>query len=511
MEKGQTPFLRVEHLSKTFNGNTVLSDISLSIAQGEFHALVGENGAGKSTFINLVSGIIKPDEGGIIEIDGRPSRHLTPKIAQDSGISVIHQELSLCRELTISQNVFLGRELITGLKQQNTKEMDIRTSVLLKMVHLDYLRPSMPVGKLSLAEQQLVEFAKAINQNPRMLILDEVTSALAPEQVKVVFAILKDLLRKKGLSVIFISHRMPEIFELCSKVTVLKDGIHVITKDLQEINNSELVNYMTGRQILDIFPPKKDLSEIMRAEVVYAGEKISANGIRNIDFQLHKGEILGIGGLQGQGQDALVEVLYGVRRLKSGTLYLKGKRLKLTHPKDAVKHHIAYIPAERKTEGVFLPMSIRGNIGFLNFDKLTNKLGFVLAKKENDIAWDNIQKFNIKTWGAGQSVISLSGGNQQKVVLAKWLARNPEIIILNDPTRGIDVGTKKEIYDILRALAADGIAIILNSSDTMELIGLCDRIIVLYENKINAILEGADITENKLVYASCVEEEIVKC
>ncbi len=502
-----TPYLQVRKLAKTFGENTVLRDVTLELRRGDFHALVGENGAGKSTFINLICGIHRPDSGSQILIEGKEISNMTPNTAQSLGISVVHQELSLCHHLTVAENIFLGRELRTPVGLLRKRKMNACTAELLNEVGLGDISPDSTVKTLSLAQQQMIEFVKTLYQNPKLLILDEATSALDPEQVATMFSILKKKQVEDGLSVVFISHRLQENFDLCGAMTVLKDGAHIVTIDLEGISTDQLVTYMTGRQISDIYPPKPDIESVLKQDVILSAKNITTGRLKNISFDLHHGEILGIGGLQGQGQEELMQALFGVKKIRSGKLELKGKPIIHRHPSDAMKNAVAYIPAERKTEGAFLPFTIRENISFVNFSAICSAAGTVRKKKEADLANKGIKELQVKTWGQDQTVGSLSGGNQQKVILAKWLERKPEILLLNEPTRGIDVGTKKEIYDILRRLAKQGVAVIMISSDTMELIGLCDRAIVLYEHTINGELVGDELHEQSLVHAAVVKKE----
>lgn len=500
-----TTFVSVDGITKSFNGNVVLSDVSLDIASDSFHALVGENGAGKSTLINLVSGIYIPDSGSI-SIDGERMHAVTPGIAVRKGISVVHQELSLFPHLTVAENIFQGRELVGRLGILQKKRMNEKATQLLEEINIGNIDPRMSVGRLSLAEQQIVEFVKALYQQPKLLILDEATSALDPKQVDIVFEHLRKRRSEVGLSIIFISHRLGEVFDLCDTITVLKDGRHIVTESTERLGVSDMITYMTGRKIADIYPPKRPPEEIYSNEQVLQADHLYSERLNDISFSLYKSEVLGIGGLQGQGQSELMEALFGATPIVAGGLIINGEKFGKLKPIESMNNGVAYIPAERKTEGLYLPFSIKDNISTVNYEKVSNKLfGIINQKAEITVAEKGVKTFGIRCTGPMQTVRSLSGGNQQKVVLAKWLEREPTIMLLNEPTRGIDVGTKKEIYEIIRQLAEKGVSIIVISSDTTEMLGICDRVIVLYENRINAVLTGSDLTESKLVHASVLK------
>ncbi|MEG0450847.1 MAG: sugar ABC transporter ATP-binding protein [Lysinibacillus sp.] len=495
--ENKAPFISLSEITKSFAGHTVLHPIDLQLHPGEFHALIGENGAGKSTLINMITGVHKPDRG-LIEIDGSEVASLTPTTANQFGIYAVHQELSLCANLTIVQNIFLGNELISITGQLQKKKMREIATQLLKEVGIGDLHPDTPVIQLSLAEQQLIEFSKAVYQNPKLLVLDEATSALDPNQVLTMFNRLREL-QKEGLIVVFISHRLQELFDLCDTMTVLKDGQQIVTRPIEQIDQDELISLMTGRTFSDLYPVKPDIEEVMSKKEVLVVEGLTLPNIQNLNFTLHEGEILGIGGLQGQGQQEILRSLFGTTRIISGSIGLNGQKLKLKHPKHAMKAGIAYIPADRKSEGLLLTHSIRFNISMGVLNKISDFVGTVRSKHEKETTNFAMKRMQIKAQSMEQPANALSGGNQQKVILAKWLERNPSIILLDEPTRGIDVGTKKEIYELLRTLTQSGVSIIMTSSDTLEIIGLCDRVLVMYEHQLNGALKGSELTEEKLV------------
>lgn len=492
-------FLQVKKVSKSFFGNKVLSDVSAELRPGEFLALIGENGAGKSTLINLITGIYAYDEGEIW-IDGKLHKTITPAEAQRLGIYTVRQELSINPVLTVSQNVFLGHEILKyGLA--NKKEMGRITRELLDSVHLNHIEPEQDAGTLTMAEKQMLEFCKAVYQNPKLLVLDEATSALDDEQVEIIFHKLREL-QKQGLMVIFISHRLHELYEICNVMTVLKDGQQIVTEPIQSLDEDRLISLMTGRTIEDLFPAKRDSEKVQSAPEIVRIEDGAFGKCRHIQFAVKKGEILGIGGLQGQGQQMFLECLFGMRKLEQGSMLFEGEKIVLKGPSDAMDRGIAYLPAERKTEGLFVSHPIAFNLTFACLSSLCNSIGTILKKKEKEEILKAFDSFSIKANGPNQIISELSGGNQQKVVLAKWLARNPKLLLLNEPTRGIDVGTKKEIYELMASLAEQGVSIVMISSDTMELIGMCDRVITVYEHEINYELQSGDLTEESLVKAS---------
>lgn len=497
-------FLKVTEVSKSFSGNKVLSKVSVTLHPGDFLGLIGENGAGKSTLINLVTGIFPADEGEI-QIKGKIYKNLNPAEAQKLGIYTVRQELSINSALTVAQNVFLGHEILNhGFL--NTKEMNRITKELLDSVHLDHISPQQDAGTLSMDEKQMLEFCKAIYQKPELLVLDEATSALDDRQVDIMFRRLREM-QKEGLCVIFISHRLKELYEICNQMTVLKDGCQIVTEPVKNLEEDRLIALMTGRKIEDLFPAKRNSHDLLKAPCMVKIEDGSFGKCNNINFSVHKGEILGIGGLQGQGQQTFLELLFGIKRLNAGKMFLEGNEIKLSGPSEAMDLGIAYLPAERKTEGLFISHPISFNLTFAVLTEISNRFTTIQKKKEKEEIDKAFTGFSIKARESSQIVGELSGGNQQKVVLAKWLARNPRLLLLNEPTRGIDVGTKKEIYELMAKLAAGGVSIVMISSDTMELIGMCDRVITVYEHEINGELLSEELTEESLVKASVLRRE----
>lgn len=507
MRETQAAFLSAKNLSKSFAGNKVLSGVSLELRPGDYHALVGENGAGKSTLINLLTGIYQPDEGAI-SIDGKEYAHLTPLLAKQLGILTVHQELSINPVLTVTQNIFLGCEKLKGALL-DTKEMKRLTVSLLQDIGLSHIRPDQDAGELTMAERQMLEFVKAIFQEPKLLVLDEATSALDDAQVKTVFDKLRAA-KERGMMLIYISHRQHEVEAICDTMTIMRDGLQVADCGVKDHDEDGLVSLMTGRSITKQFPPKPDYKDILAAPKVLEAEHLSFSKTQNASFCLHQGEILGIGGLQGQGQQSFLEVLFGVKRVNGGTLKMDGKPITLSSSRAAMRQGIAYLPAERKVDGLFVTHTIRYNMSFASLDMISRKFGGLIRRKKETELCENAQKrFSIKFRNLQQLVSELSGGNQQKIVLAKWLSRNPRVLLLNEPTRGIDVVTKHEIYETLHSLAAQGVSIVMISSDTIELLSMCTRVLTIYENEINAELIGDEITEESLIKASVFRKEAV--
>jgi len=491
------PALHVEGITKAFSGNVVLNQVTLTVLPGEIHCLLGENGAGKSSLLKVITGALTPDQG-TIEIGGQRHSRLTPDRARSLGIAAVYQELSLFPHLTVAENIFV-RQLPTRLHQRDDAAMRATLQQLASEYELE-LNPDAVVGDLSLAEQQLVEFAKALIAKPRVLILDEATSALAQHQVEILFRAVRKL-RDAGTAIIFVSHRLSEIFELCDRITVLKNGEHVATLPVSEAEPDRLIQLMTGRPVELVFPPKPPVEEVLQRPVVLSVQRLSSgHRFSDVSFELHQGEILGLGGLQGQGQRELLRSLFGVHDT-SGIIQLDAANGSISSPRSAIAKGIAYVPEDRKTEGLLLPKSVRENIALPNLRRLT-RWRLLSRGQESTLVSNLIQELQVRTRSPKQPVVRLSGGNQQKVVMAKWLPREPRILLLAEPTRGIDVGTKQEIYHLLRQLAAQGTSMILISSDTIELLGLSDRILVLYERRPVAMLSGDEITEENLVRAS---------
>lgn len=491
--------LSVENVSKSFAGVRVLREVSFDVQPGEVLALVGENGAGKSTVLSLITGLLSPD-AGTIRYDGEPVRAWSPHRARTAGIASVHQELSLNPHQTMAENVFLGAwPSRRGLVRH--RDLVARARPLLAKVGLD-MDPRTRVGRLSLGAQQLVELAKALTTDPRLLILDEATSALDDDQVSAVFRVV-DELRARGRSVIIVSHRMGELLTVSDRLTVLKDGEVVTTRTRDRTDHEDLVRLMVGRELSDMFPAKAGGVQ----EPVLRVSGLSVPGAC-VDLDLSPGRIVGLGGLQGQGQQEVLRALAGLRR-HSGQIEMDGRPCRLASRREAIRRGIGYVPEDRKTEGLHVTQSVRANLALPSLRTLApaRTLTTVSRGREAQLVADLIERMRVKASSPAQEVRRLSGGNQQKVALAKWLPTNPRVLLLAEPTRGIDVGTKREIYHLLRGLADDGMAVLVTSGDTLELVGLCDEVAVMYEGRIVDRLSGDDLTEERLVHASVTGHE----
>jgi ribose transport system ATP-binding protein len=496
-QTGRRPMLATVGLTKAFAGNAVLKDVEFELIAGEIHGLVGENGAGKSTLINLVTGVLQPD-AGTITLDGDAVDQLTPQAAEEQGIATVHQELSLCPHLTVAENVYLGRLPTSYGRIDYPKIISGSTEAFASLgVVID---PKAIAGELSLADQQLVEIAKAIVARPRLLILDEATSALDSGQVELLFAALRHM-RDEGTAIVFVSHRLEEIFAIADRITVLKNGEYVDTVPAASTTTDDLVQLMVGRQMQEVFPPKPPTTEVLTAPVVLSVRNLSSGKrFHDVSFDLHRGEILGLGGLQGQGQRELLAALFGIHPVQ-GEILLGDQTIAVHGPRSAIRRRIAHVPEDRKTDGLIIQLSAGENLSLPSLDRL-DRFGLLDREQERRLVGGLIDKLRIRLRSPRQTLIRLSGGNQQKVAIAKWLPLAPEIYLLAEPTRGIDVGTKQEIYRLMRELTAAGASILLISSDTIELLGLCDRVLVMYERQPVAMLAGDEVTEENVVHAS---------
>ncbi|MGP3960120.1 sugar ABC transporter ATP-binding protein [Nonomuraea sp. 3N208] len=486
--------LNVERMSKSFAGVTVLREVTFDVRAGEVLALVGENGAGKSTVLSLITGLLAPDSG-TIRYDGEAVRAWSPHRARAAGIASVHQELSLNPHQSVAENVFLGAwPSRRGLVRH--RDLAARARPLLERVGLD-VDPRTPARRLPLGAQQLVELAKALTSDPRLLILDEATSALDDDQVGAVFRVVADL-RARGRSVVIVSHRMGELLAVADRLTVLKDGEVMATREHADTDHDDLVRLMVGRELSAMFPPKANTpppvgEPILRASGLCTGA----------DLELAPGRIVGLGGLQGQGQREVLRALFGLHP-HSGRITVDGRPCRLASPREAIRRGIGYVPEDRKTEGLHVVRSVRANLALTSLRTLApaRTLTTVSRRREDLLVSDLIGRMRIKTTSPAQEARRLSGGNQQKVALAKWLPNRPRVLLLAEPTRGIDVGTKREIYHLLRELAGEGMAVLVTSGDTMELVGLCDEVLVMYEGAVVDRLAGAELTEERLVQAS---------
>ena len=495
MQAATSSFLSLERVSKRYGGVHALSDVTFSCGRGAIHAILGENGAGKSTLIKIVSGVVQPDEG-VMRFEGRPVVFPDPASANRAGVVCIFQELSLMPDLTVAENITLSNPprrygLVDGRAQRR------RAEDLLARIGCEDINPSRRVSDLSLSRRQMVEIAKALGRDPKLLILDEATSALTAADVDRVYRMLFDL-KEQGLGILYISHRMHEIETLAETCSVFRNGRHIETFGKGTRSPAEIVELMIGREIESQFPPKPRRP---RAEPLLAVRDLAwENRLAGIDLEAGRGEIVGLGGLDGQGQKEFLLALFGVLRDVKGTVEVGGRSSRPASPRAAKRGPSAFalIPEDRKSEGLILPLSIADNLAIASLDRLSNG-PFLNRDRTNRAVDEAVRRLSIKIGDPTDPVSTLSGGNQQKVVIAKWLMTEPGIILLNDPTRGIDVGTKQEIYRLLRELAGQGACILFYSTDYEELIGCCDRVAVMYAGRIVRELEGDDLNERNLI------------
>jgi ribose transport system ATP-binding protein len=464
--------LTVKNITKTYPGVVALNDVSMAFKKGEIHALLGENGAGKSTLIKVISGAIEPDRGSIMFGDKEYAK-MNPGLAKDNGVAVIYQEFSLVESLSVAQNVFLGEKHGALVDYADLKK---RSAVIFESMGVK-IDPTAQVRKLSPAKKQLVEIAKAISGNASLLIMDEPSAPLSASEVETMFEIIGKL-KSKGVTVIYISHRIEELFRISDRVTVMRDGRYIETLNTKETNRKKLIDLMVGRELKEYYPRRSATP----SEVVLEVKNISGLGDENISFNVRKGEILGVAGLVGSGRTELASIIYGAVAKEGGETWIEGKKRDIHSPDKAIEYGIGLIPEDRKHHGCIINSSVRFNISLSTFNK-TAIFFIVDSKAQKKTARYYMDKFNIKTPSMDQRVFNLSGGNQQKVVLAKTLAANTNILIFDEPTRGIDVGSKQEIYNLMVELVNQGKAIIMISSEMEELLGMSDRLIVLCEGK----------------------------
>ena len=482
--------LSLENITKKYPGVLALNKVSIDFLEGEVHALLGENGAGKSTLIKAVAGAIDIDSG-IIKINGQEYHKMTPSLSRSLGIEVIYQEFNLVPALSVAENIYLCEKSENSILF-SAKEIEKKAVKVLDQFGVN-IDPRSIVQDLSIAEQQIVEIAKAVSKNVKILIMDEPSAPLSVSEVEMMFKIINQL-KKNGVTVIYISHRLEEVFRISDRVSVMRDGCYVTTKNTKETNRQELINLMVGRELKESYPPRKNPPGEIALEV----KNLTGNGDRNISFSVRKGEILGISGLVGAGRTELAQLLFGAAHMEQGEILINGNPVKIKSPSDAIKHKIGLLTEDRKGQGLFLEMAVKWNIVF-PIVKQISKYGVVNTKKEDEIASHFKERINIKTPSLSQQVINLSGGNQQKVVLAKSLAAESDILIFDEPTRGIDVGAKQEIYHLMTELADNGIAILMISSDMEELLGMSDRIIVLCEGELAGEVQKDQFNQNYIL------------
>ncbi|MDU5559819.1 sugar ABC transporter ATP-binding protein [Anaerococcus vaginalis] len=483
--------IEMKDIYKSFGKNNVLKGVDFTLNDGEIHALVGENGAGKSTLMNILSGVLSKDKGEIL-IDGKEVDISDTNVAKKYGISFIHQELSDWPELTVMDNIFMNNEIKNGIFLDKAK-MRKKCIELLERFDLD-INPKTKVSELSVGQRQMMEIAKANLNKVNVLILDEPTSALTNNEIDKLFKLIKRL-RDKNVSMIYISHRMEEIFSLTNKITVMRDGKSVSVMDTNKTDEREVVSYMVGRDIGDFYPEMDAEISDVKIEL----KNFNREGFfKDINIKAKKGEVLGISGLMGAGRTEIMRAVFGLDPKDSGEVFIDGKKIEIKNPSDAIKNKIGFVTENRQEEGLILDESIRENISLLNFDKFS-KNSFIDKAKEKNLSDNLVDSFKVKTQSSESKISDLSGGNQQKVVFAKWYAIGPEILILDEPTKGVDVGAKREIYDLIKDLTNKGVSIILISSDLPELISLSNRIYVIHEGKVQGELLKQEASQEKIM------------
>ncbi|WP_242354738.1 MULTISPECIES: sugar ABC transporter ATP-binding protein [Hungatella] len=481
----------MKQIIKSFNGVEVLHGIDFSLRAGTVHALMGENGAGKSTLMKVLAGVHKCDDGEIW-LKGKKTEIQSPRHAQELGIAMIHQELSPVPEMTVAENIFLGREPRKGLFV-DYKKMYADTEKLLGEMKVR-VSPRAKIGRLKVADQQLIEISKAISLNADIIVMDEPTSAITDQEVEILFKTIANL-KKKGTGIIYISHKMDEIFRIADDITVLRDGTYVNSWEAKDIDNNTLIKNMVGRELNEIFPKIKVPAKDVVMEVRHFTKE---NQFEDISFLVREGEILGIAGLIGAGRTELMNAIFGLEKPDSGEVFFEGKKVEIRRPSDAIRHGIAYVTEDRKNEGLVLEMGVGQNITIASMKTLSSGM-FIKRQEEKKTIDDQIRALRIKVHSPRQLVGKLSGGNQQKVVLAKWMMKNPKLLILDEPTRGIDIGAKSEIYKLMGEFVEKGNSIIMISSEMPEAMGMSDRILVLSNGRLSGELSREEFVQEDIM------------
>lgn len=493
MENTFETVLSIQNISKSYVGIHALDDVSVDFRKGEVHALIGENGAGKSTLIKMISGAEVPDSGKLVFGD-RSFDRMTPHLAQNMGVATIYQEFNLFPTLTVAENIYMGDEIVSGSSARfyNKSEYIKKAQEILDRVNIN-VRPTDCVEDMTTAKMQLIEIAKALAKDARILIMDEPTAPLSTKETEYLFELIEKL-KQQGVTIIYISHRLEELYRISDRLTILRDGKKILTANTAEISRKDLIRYMANREVEEI----NFQSEAELGEVALEVQNLSGNGLQDISFQVHKGEIYGIGGLLGAGRTELARILFGADQMAGGKILIDGKEVSIKSPKQAVAYGIAYVPEDRKHHGALLTLPISWNITMPILKRISNR-GFIRMGEEKRIVNTQKENLRIKAASMNQYVNSLSGGNQQKVVLAKWLASEPGILILDEPTRGVDVNSKQEIYQLIGEFAKQGMAIIFISSELEELLEISDRMMVLNEKRVVGFLEKEEFSKDKVL------------
>jgi len=496
-----TPLVELRGVAKSYGGVHALADVSFAIDPGTVHALVGENGAGKSTLVKILTGVVHPDDGQVL-VDGEPQRIGDPQTAHRLGIVAMYQEPTVFQDLTVAENVFAGRHPRGPLRTVDWSGMNAEAGRILGDLGVDF-GPDTPVRGLAVADRQLLEIAKALSSSARLLIMDEPTAALSPHEVENLFATVRRL-RERGVAVVFVSHRLEEVSDIADTVTVLRDGRHIATRPAGELSHAEIVRLMVGRSLDALFP--KEEAEI--GDVVLSAAGLTRRGVfSNVSFELRRGEIVGLAGFVGSGRTEVARSIFGVDRLDGGRLEIDGRPFRPRSPRAALRRGLAYLPEDRLQLGLVQSMSVAHNASMAVLPELT-PIGFLQPWRERSLARRFMEQLRIKATSPAQVVRSLSGGNQQKVVLAKWLAAEPRILILDEPTHGVDVGTKADVHRAISRLAAQGLAILLISSELPEVLAMSDRVLVMREGLLVAELPRAEATQERIIHAAAGVAEV---
>ncbi len=494
----------LNHIHKSFPGVKALDDVSFNLKSGEVLALLGENGAGKSTLVKVLSGVYTKDEGEI-KIFGQTVEDLTPKKAQELGIAIIHQELNMCAHLSVAENIFLAREK-THSGILSNREMNKDAAALLARLNID-IDPATVVGDLAVSKQQMVEIAKALSTNAKILIMDEPTSALTSNEIDDLFKIIRKL-KSEGCGIVYISHRLEELQNIVDRVIIMRDGRYITSMDFKDTTMSEIISYMVGREIKEKFPR----ITCERGKKIFEVKNLNAGKmVRNVNLELYEGEIVGIAGLMGAGRTETTRAIFGADPKESGQIFVDGREAVIRRPMDAIRAGIVLAPEDRKKDGLCVKLSIEDNIALPNLDLLCNKFGVVDRKKEKTMTDEAVRSLSIKLVNAGMDAATLSGGNQQKLVVAKWLARNSRVVMFDEPTRGIDVAAKVEIYNLMNELKKQGIGVLFVSSEMPEIMGISDRILVMCDGKITGEFTAGEATQDLILqYATKFESKYEK-
>lgn len=481
------------HVSKSFPGVKALDDVSFSLMSGEVMALLGENGAGKSTLMKVLSGVYQKDEGTVRVFGNEVEENMTPRKAQALGIAIIHQELNMCPHLTVAENMFLGREMVKG-GRLSTKEMNAETGKVLADMHVE-IAPTAIVETLSLSKRQMVEIAKAVSTDARVIIMDEPTSSLTGREIDELFNIIRQL-RDEGRGIVYISHRLEELHHIVDRVTILRDGQFVASMPWADTSLPQIISLMVGRDVKEKFPHV----QADKGEKIFEVRNLNAGRlVRDVSFSAHEGEIAGIAGLVGAGRTETTRAIFGVEKKESGQFFLDGKEIFINKPMDAIRQGVVLVPEDRKKDGLCVKLSVKSNVELPNLDFLATTLGVVDTKKVARVTDKSIKDLSIRLPNADVDAISLSGGNQQKVVVAKWLARQSRVVIFDEPTRGIDVAAKVEIYNLMNHLKLQGVGVIFVSSEMPEIMGMADLIYVMCDGRVTGSMQREDATQEKIM------------